>query len=504
MSYEYREKRKNFALLFMIIFYLSLNLFFCPFEIGGQVNEEDSLYIVALGAYKNGFLDIAIDQFQEFLRLYPESPKAPFAWFRLGEAHRVQNKTAIAEVAYQKVIDLYPGSDLAHISLFRLSELRFKKGDYKAALLGYQRLIRESPSTDLAKESQFWLAESLYQLKKHTEALPAYRKFINDSPDHKLIPQALFGAGWCLAELGKYKEAAMEFKKTLGSNPPGDLIPQIHLKLGDVLFELKDFKGSVSNYSEFAKLRPGERHQVVLRQGYALSRVGREGEAAGIFQGYLKTAPKDNTITPEVLFRLGIIFYKQDRFDEALIPLGRFRSEYPRHILIPDALYFMADSYLKLKKEQEAESLLKTLIEGFPKDERAYQACLLMGNIKYQTDNIEEAAAYYSKAASSKDSNITAEARYRLAESSLLMGEMEKALLEFNALDKSYPRNLIWVQMGIFRLGNIYEQKGDNELALMMYSNIVKVKEGAKDIVLAARKRIEELSKGKKEIHQKE
>ena len=110
------------------------------------------MYTVALGAYKNGFHDLAIDQFQKFLELYPKSQKAPFAWFRLGEAYRVQNKDSLAKAAYGKVLDMYPDHQLRHITIFRLAGISFKQKDFSSAILDYQRLIKEAPSSGFAGE----------------------------------------------------------------------------------------------------------------------------------------------------------------------------------------------------------------------------------------------------------------------------------------------------------------------------------------------------------------
>lgn len=492
-----KRYNKNLCLIIALGLLVCLMAFYVN-SVFAQIQDEENLYTIAIGAFKNGFLDIAVEQFQEFLKLYPDSPKAPFAWFRIGEVYRTQKKAAIAEVAYQKVIELTPQGEIGELALYRLSGLKFGKRDFKGAISGYQRLIQDAPSSDYAKEALFWLAEALYQSGRYTEAFDAYHDFNLKSPRHKLTAQAQLGEGWCLMELGKYREAVILFSKMLKRGVPSDIEPQIWLKLGDAYFELKSYKDAVNQYARFLKLRPSDVHYVVLRQGYALSQVKRFDEAIRLFQNFLSNYSKaDQNITQESLFRLGETYYRLNRYKDVIAPVLRLKKEYPGYSLLPGALFLLANSYIKTGMETEAVETLKEIIAKYPKREEANNASLLMGNLMYAKNNPQEAISYYSIAVAAKDQTIAAEAQYRLGESLLQRGDTDKAIGIYRSIEETSSGQTVWVQMGYFRLGNIYEQKGNLKYALQAYEKAANIKGGLKELAEAAQKRIEKVINSK-------
>ncbi|MGA1839618.1 MAG: tetratricopeptide repeat protein [bacterium] len=490
----FSPKPERHIFLFFIVLVSSSLIFefnlFWPDISFAEITSEDSLYTVALGAYNNGFLDLAVDQFQKFLELYPDSKKVPFAWFRIGEACRIQNKNSLAEKAYKKVLDLFPGHKLTHITLFRLSGVMFRQQDFSSAISGYRRLIEEAPSSDFAPEARFWIAESLYHLKRYSEALTAYNTYAGDSNRDKYIPQALYGAGWCLIELGRYDEAVKQFEELLNKNLSEGLISQIHLGLGDALFEQKDYKGALTHYSAYVRDNPEDQDKIVLKKGLALSYLGRDRDAIGIFQAFLNKAPKNDSKIPQVLFQLGQIFFKQKRYKEGVDTFTIIEKRYPDQSLIPEVVLQIGLGYSKMNKTEPAKQYLQKGIKLFSDLEKLSMASFYLGNIYYQEGQLKEAIEFYSKARKTKNSSLAAEASYRLAESLFSSGEHEKALHEYNSLVFSAPDQLLWIQMARFRLGNIYEQKGEEDLALRFYNQVTEMKGGTKDLSQAAQERI--------------
>ena len=478
-------------------------LFFCPL-CQAQMSPEDSLYTVALGAYKNGFLDLAIDQFQKFLELYPKDQKAPFAWFRLGEAYRVQNKDSLAEAAYQKVLDLYPDHKLKHITIFRLAGIRFKQRDFSPAIQDYQRLLKEVPSSGFAQDARFWIAESLYQLKRYSEALAAYQTYIKGTSEQKFLHQALYGSGWCQMELGRYAEAVKQFRGLLEKSPPAELIPQIHLSLGDLLFQQKDYNGALDHYEVFTNLLPEDLGRVVLKKGFALTELGKDNDAIALFRGFLKNASKEDPQIPEVLFRLGRILQRQKRYPESVETLISLKKRYPTVSIIPEAIFQIGLDYLHMKENTLAKAQFQEILKHYPDHGRVAQASLYLGNIHYQSGEMKEAADFYQMAARAEDATLSAEACYRMSDAFLSMGDHDKALKGFQRVISSYADQAIWNQMARFRLANFYEQKGELELALDFYIQASQMKDGTKDLVKTAQERIDLIQKGIRESKQRD
>lgn len=468
----------------------------CPRPLSPQITPEDSLYTLALGAYRNGFLDLAIDQFRKFIDLYPESRKVPYAWFRLGEAYRAQKRHALAEEAYQKILQAYPGHQVSSLARFRCAGVRFVRGEFAAALSDYQRFLMEDPDADHALDARFWIAESLYQMKRYPEALAAYRTYVKEAPEHEFIPQALYGIAWCLMELGRYAEAAGQFQGLLDRGPPPALLPQIHQQLGDALFEQGDYTAALEHYSAYVKLNPDSRDQVVVKQGVALSRLDRDDEAIERFRYFLAVASADDPRIPEVSLHLGHLLCEHQRYEEGVKRLALLRKRYPQHPVIPEATYQLGLCYLHLNKTDMARQCLEESMQHAVEEGLAARSALHLGNIHYREGRMEQAALVYAKAEQAREPSIAAEAGYRRAEALLLIGDHEKGVMILRSMMDKGAVEQPWMQMAGFRLGNLYEQKGDREMALGLYTRVAAMKDGTPALTQSAQERIDVLTRG--------
>jgi len=468
----------------------------CPRLASPDITSEDSLYTLALGAYKNGFLDLAIDQFRKFIDQYPESRKTPFAWFRLGEAYRAQKRHALAEDAYQKILQAYPGHQVSSLARFHCAGVRFVRSDFVAALSDYQRFLDENPGSDYAQEARFWIAETLYQMKRYPDALAAYQTYVKGAPGHKFIPQALYGIAWCLMELGRHADAAREFQGLLDRTPPPELLPQIHYRLGDALFEQGDYTGAVEHYAVYASMNPDDRDGVVIKQGVALSRLGRFDEAIERFQYFLAVSSSDDSRIPEISLRLGHLLCEQQRYEEGVERLALLRERYPQHTVIPEATYQMGLCYLHLNKSGMARKYLEESMQQAAGEELAERAALHLGNIHYREGSMEQAVHFYAKAEKAREPSIAAEAGYRRAEALFSHGDHEKGVTILKSLMDKGEGKQPWIQMAGFRLGNFYEQKGDTEMALRYYTRVAAMNDGTETLVQSAQERIHDLTRG--------
>lgn len=111
----------------------------------------DALYQNALRDLNGGKVDLAMQQFQDYLRYYPETELAGNAQFYIGEALYRQGKLREAVEAYDLVLERYPRgnkSAAAHLKKgFALLEMK----DREAGMRELRELLRRFPTSDEAK-----------------------------------------------------------------------------------------------------------------------------------------------------------------------------------------------------------------------------------------------------------------------------------------------------------------------------------------------------------------
>ncbi len=109
----------------------------------------DQMYDLSLQQYRRGSLATARLGFREFLRLFPTNERAADAVFYVGETFAQENPDSAAAV-YDQVVKTYPNSPRAPSALYKLGLLAEQRGDKPAARTYYARVVAGYPRSDEA------------------------------------------------------------------------------------------------------------------------------------------------------------------------------------------------------------------------------------------------------------------------------------------------------------------------------------------------------------------
>ena len=166
------------------------------FQEGGTAN-----YIMAIGAYR------------EFLTLYPSHPKSDYAQLQVAESYfkqrngpdRDQTPTQNALEEFQRFLDIFPDSPLAEVATARIAECRqslaraeFLAGyfyqktrrAYRSAILRYESLLKDYPDYAQMDEVLYRLGECLALTGRGPEALPHLSRVASEYPHSKYADDA--------------------------------------------------------------------------------------------------------------------------------------------------------------------------------------------------------------------------------------------------------------------------------------------------------------------------
>jgi tol-pal system protein YbgF len=116
----------------------------------------DQMYDVSLQQYRRGSLATARLGFREFLRVFPTHERAADALFYIGESFE-QAAPDSATAVYDQLVRTYPNSPRAPSALYKQGLLAEQRGDRTTARNFYGRVIAgypRSPEADLARQNQ--------------------------------------------------------------------------------------------------------------------------------------------------------------------------------------------------------------------------------------------------------------------------------------------------------------------------------------------------------------
>jgi tol-pal system protein YbgF len=120
-----------------------------------DVGEPNELFATAQDALQRGSYRTAREAFEEFVRAFPQHPRASEAQLRVGEALVGANEPQRAFDAYGRVLELYPNSEHAPTALYRAALIELeRKNDARARAMLNQVVAAypNSPEAALARE----------------------------------------------------------------------------------------------------------------------------------------------------------------------------------------------------------------------------------------------------------------------------------------------------------------------------------------------------------------
>src|SRR4030042_1459737 len=281
---------KKKILFYFVFIFLILCFFFIRDGYSKTVKEDEQLIRVGVGAFKDGFYDIAEKQFTTFTHIYPKHDKVFNICYLLGRTLVIRGKLNEAKKVFSKIInegshfenlaDTFLGMAELEIRLGNPDEAtkfllglikqfpKFEQIDYSYYLLGLlklgsnqwtaadstlTRVSQHSKTNELIRSAHFWLGISSFRQKQY-ETAAAYFKALWENP--KSIPQeyfkyALFWLGESQSRLGKIEEAKRHYEMFYDRFKLDPLPPDAYWRIGFFEYQLGNIKHSIETFQLF-------------------------------------------------------------------------------------------------------------------------------------------------------------------------------------------------------------------------------------------------------------
>lgn len=116
--------------------------------------SQEELNRIYQSAYKNfikGNYEIAISEFEKYLKLSPQSELSDNAQYWIGESYYTQGKYSQALEAFNKVITNYPDADKVPSALLKIGYCYLEMRKINEAINAFQNLINSFPDSEESK-----------------------------------------------------------------------------------------------------------------------------------------------------------------------------------------------------------------------------------------------------------------------------------------------------------------------------------------------------------------
>lgn len=376
--------------------------------------------------------------FQRAIR--ENSSYSDYAYFRSGVVYNFQNRNNDAISQLNMLINNFPSSLYIEDALFQKSQINMEEMRYAEASDGFTRLISRSPNSPFIPFALEGRAVANFSQQKYNETIDDYKRILENHPNSSNAEAALVGLQEALAIQGRSGEFSQYASRYRSANPDNKSLQNLEFESAKSLYFNSAWDQSIKAFEDYLRNYPqaGNREEASYFIGDSHYRAGRKDQALTYFYqidnvkessqrlravqriasielengNYQKAMPylresarnaRNQIEEYEAYNGLMEAQYRLDRFDSAVfyanrvITLGSVTGD-----AIPLAMLLKAKALQKSNKNNEAEDLLRDLINEYKTIQGAEGLFLLAesvhkkGNYEQSNDIIFDFSGPYS------------------------------------------------------------------------------------------------------------
>jgi soluble lytic murein transglycosylase-like protein/TolA-binding protein len=272
--------------------------------------------------------------------------------YLLGRIAEKTGDITAATANYQSVLSR--DTLLSEYALWRLARIARSTGDLVLERERLRRLVTTAPTSLVYDAAVLRLAESYFESEDFQAAADSIRP-LTQSTKVALSRQAAVLMGTAYVRAGKEAEAREVFTKLVMQMPDASQPDDFALAAVRELDALDKKSAKQASLSEADHLLRASIYQ--FNRDFAGARVQ--------YQDILDGNPQSGTV-PNATYQLGRGLYLEGKYIEAVKSFQRVSDQYPQTPSARDALSYLASSYLRLKRPEDAIAAYKLCIDRYP------------------------------------------------------------------------------------------------------------------------------------------
>ena len=464
-------KRKVAFCLFVSLFVWGLSL--SPESHSRSLNEDEQLIWVGIGAFKDGFYDIAERQFSTFVSNYPKHARVFDIYYLLGRTFVIKGKLKEARAVFSKIINEAKNFENMDDALLGMAELEMRLGNREEATKLLVSVIKRYPKFDQIDHSYYLLGLLELGSNQLTSAESALKKVSQYSKNDQLIRSSLFWLG-LLSFRQKQHETAAGYFQNLWENPKS--------------------------------LPPGYLKYALFWLGESQFKLGRMNEASGYYRTFHDRF-KNDPLVPEVAWRMAFCEYQLGNIKNAIEAFQLFRNQFKDSPLLSSTYYLLGKmllingdylssikelnfilnasqgnnwggisllalywNYVQLSEREGANRTFQRLQKTDHFEDEKIFIQWLNAEVFYTEGEVSESLPYYFNILNTR---FREKALFQIGKGYFLEGKFRESITNLDILLLEFP-NSKYLEESLFIKGECLAKSGNLDQALETYNLVVR------------------------------
>jgi TolA-binding protein len=431
-----------------------LNYAKISYEIGNPYQSVPQVFT----SYLDKYPDTAFREEMETLLIdsYITSKNYKEAIKLLENKKSFENRVAYQKVAFYRGVEVY------------------NEGDYTAAKDFFNRSVKEAKDPMFTTRAMFWKAETDYHLNNFDEALIGFKQFEQqgEASAVKEMSNIDYNIAYTYFKLKNYNKATEHFQTFVNTHKDDKLrLNDAYLRLGDGYFVSSDYTNAISAYDKAIAINEIESDYATFQKTMSYGFSGQSSKKITGLQSFIDAYPK-SSLRDDAMYELANSYIKTNETDKAMAMYDRLNSEYKNSVFLSKALLRQGLSYYNANDNERALNKFKRVASDYPSTEEANQAVATARLIYIDLGRVDEYAAWvktldFIDVTDAELDNTS----YLAAEKQYLDNNTDNAIRQFNKYLNEFP-NGIHALKSHFYLAEMYSQKDLSDNAKSHYEYV--------------------------------
>ena len=396
---------------------------------------------LANGLYARGMYELAVKEYRALLKDFPASKSADAIHYRLGESFRQIDRPSAAEENYRTVFEKYPSSPFRHRAGFRRAGVFMDAARYDSAIDVYKAVLQAGPPEEIESASYYFVGKAYASVGETNEAVSAFTVVKDRHANTPFCSYALLSLAGIREAKGE-KDAALKLYSDAASKPSSARVgAEALFQMAETYFRGGDFEKSAETYDRLLKTYPSDMRsaQAPLQAAWASHNAGRyttalERTAAALAREQIQKAD-------EWLYLKANSERQLVRNEDAVASYSELLKRFPESRFANSALYEKALVYYKMGRFRDAVASASGVDIGKALKKDVYW---LLAESFSSLDNHDSAVQYYRLIVKEfPDSDVTAEAAFKLAHSLRERGDHRAASRYYGMVATQFPSHAL-------------------------------------------------------------
>ncbi len=440
----------------------------------------------------------AANYYSQAAKISPKSDEGQYSAYQLCHALYRNGKYEESITALLNFVGNYPNSPYAPNAVYLIGWIKFNQKQYTDAINNYSYLIDAYPQSGLVPRAYYAIGDAYYNQGSFEQAISFYKKVVELYPSSSLAPEALKSMQYCYSALGKEDEAIAIAEQYIQSNPNSPYIEEFAFKKGEMFYSGQKYKDAVIEYEKFLADHPSSEKdpEALYWMGKSYQNMNEKDKAIDVFNGLFKKYPKSE-FAPQGLLEIATIMEERTFLQSADSVYVIIDKNYDSTDYAAQATFQRASIAAQLNDTLRSIDLYKAVSREFPTTPYGLNARYKIA-MYYRSNSMNDSARKEFEILSSisQDNDLAAESLYRIGELWMRDTAWDKAIETFLIVKDKYPNVEVWFPLSLLNLGEAYEKKGENDLAIDIYKALTAINPDD-DYGRTARNRLKNLTKTK-------